>query len=137
MRKFLAAATCLLIVATGCTSEEDPQSVIESYFAAWNTRNVDDIMVYVAEDASLELDELGVKREGRDEIREGLEAMFSRSEWTIEVSDFKTDGSKVNYNYVILSPSGAELEKGRSEATIKDGKIVSEELIGQYREPTS
>ncbi len=94
-------------------------------------------MMYVAEDASLELDELGVKREGRDEIREGLEAMFSRSEWTIEVSDFKTDGSKVNYNYVILSPSGAELEKGRSEATIKDGKIVSEELIGQYREPTS
>ena len=135
MRKTLAAAACVLMVASACTSGEDPQGVVESYFAAWNTRNVDDIMEYVAEDASLEIDQLGVMRAGRAEIRQGFEAMFSRSEWTIEVSDFESAGDKLNYNYVIRSPEGRELERGRSEATIEDGKIVSEELIGPYQEP--
>jgi hypothetical protein len=46
------------------------------------------------------------------------------------VNDLESDGDKVNYNYVILSAAGGELEKGGSEATIRDGKIVSEELIG-------
>jgi len=136
MWKMLTAAALLLIVTAGCATSQDPQSVVESYFAAWNTRNVDDTMAYVADDASLELDQLGVMREGIEDIRDGFEAMFSRSEWTIEVSDFETDGDRVNYNYVILSPSGGELEKGRSEATIKDGRIVSEELVGLYRQPS-
>lgn len=111
-------------------SEPEPREVVESYFEAWNTRDIDRIMSHVAEPASLEIDPAGVIWTDRDEMRSAFEEMFARSEWTIEVSGFETDGNAVTYGFAIFGPDGTLLDSGRSRAVIEDGLIVEEAQIG-------
>jgi hypothetical protein len=92
-------------------------------------------MSYVADDASLEIEPVGVMWSGAEEIRAAFEAMFARSEWTVSVSGFETvDEATVAYNYEIVSPDGTVLERGRSQATIEDGLVKTERGIGAFRE---
>jgi len=69
----------------------------------------------------------------RGEIRGAFESMFSRSEWTIAVSDFSSaeDGT-ITYNYEIFGLDGTLLERGRSMATVEDGLITGERSIGDF-----
>ena len=71
----------------------------------------------------------------RGEIRGAFESMFSRSEWTIAVSDFSSaEDATVTYNYEIFGLDGTLLERGRSMATVEDGLITGERSIGDFRD---
>jgi len=138
MHRFLVVVVALsmVFVATACSDggSADPQEVVEAYFAAWSAEDVDQIMTYVAPDASLEIDAAGTFRNGPDEIRAAFETAFERWDWIIEVSDFEVDGDTVSYNVVASDPEGNEIFRGRSQATVVDGLVTAEEEIGPYQE---
>ena len=119
--------------SSSSASEAATEEAIRNYFDAWNTRDVDLIMSYVADDAELEFDPAGVFWTDPGGIRGAFEPMFARSEWTISVSDFEVEGDSATYNYEILSPDGTVLERGRSRAVVEDGLITSERAVGAYR----
>ena len=136
----LALVLLMLAASTACSqssegADADPQAVVEGYFAAWNTRNVDDIMSLIADDASVEVNDAVVLLTAREEIRADFIEMFARSEWTIEVSDFDVEGQTVTYNFTIYSLEGIGLDAGRSQATIEGGKIKSERMVGLSQSP--
>ncbi len=137
IRRWWLLAVAVLLVFPACSTPDDSsaQEVVEAYFDAWNTRDVDQVMGYVADDASLEIEPVGVMWSDADEIRATFEGMFARSEWTVSVSDFETvvEGT-VTYNYEIVSPDGSVLERGRSQATVEDGRVKTERVIGAFRE---
>lgn len=133
---FLLVAAALMVVP-GCAGPDgdSTQSAVEAYFDAWNTRDIDLIMSHVAEDASLEIEPAGVMWSTAEEQRAAFATMFEKSEWTTEVGDFEViDADTVTYNYEIFSPTGTLLESGRSEATVENGLIKTERMIGPYRE---
>ena len=137
VRRWWLLAVAVLIVFPACSNPDDSsaQEVVEAYFDAWNARDVDQVMSYVADDASLEIEPVGVMWSDPEEIRAAFEAMFARSEWTVSVSGFETvDEATVAYNYEIVSPDGTVLERGRSQATIEDGLVKTERAIGAFRE---
>jgi ketosteroid isomerase-like protein len=138
MRRFhvVAVALSLIFPATACSDggPDDPQEVVEAYFAAWSAEDVDQIMAYVAPDASLEIDTAGIFRNGPEEIRAAFETAFERWDWIIEVSDFEPDGDTVSYNVVVSDLGGTEIFRGRSKATVVDGLVTAEEEIGPYQE---
>jgi ketosteroid isomerase-like protein len=136
-RRWLFAVAALLIIVPSCTGSDDAstEDAVEAYFDAWNTRDIDEIMNHVAEDASLEIEPVGVMWNTRGDIRAAFETMFARSEWTTEVSDFEViDDDTVSYNFRIYSPEGEVLDSGRSEATVENGLIKTERMIGSYRD---
>lgn len=134
--RVVVVALLLVLLAAGCSDggSDDPQEVVEAYFAAWSAEDVDQIMTYVAPDASLEIDAAGTLRNGHDEIRTAFETAFDQWDWVIEVSDFEADGDTVSYNVVVSDPDGAEIFRGRSQATVVDGLLTAEEEIGSYQE---
>jgi ketosteroid isomerase-like protein len=138
VQRFLVGVVALsmVFVAAACSDggSDDPQKVMEAYFAAWSAEDVDQIMTYVAPDASLEIDAVGAFRNGPDEIRAAFETAFERWDFIFGVSDFEVDGDTVSYNVVASDPEGNEIFRGRSQATVVDGLVTAEEEIGPYQE---
>jgi ketosteroid isomerase-like protein len=138
-RSWFVLVLLLVMAAPGlgaCTSSDEgsPRGAVQAYFDAWNTRDVDLILSHLADDAAVEVDSAGVIVSGRDEIRAAFEQMFDRSEWTIEISDFEVDGNTVTYNFEIRSPDGVVLDRGRSQATVQNGLVEREQMVGAFRE---
>ena len=95
--------------------------VVQEFYEALNAKDVDTAMTWVAPDA-LFANPTG-KFEGQDAIRASLESQ-ARDGITFELSKFHMIGTRVSYDYKVMSGS-EQLESGTNGLTIvKDGKVV-------------
>jgi hypothetical protein len=110
-----------------------PEEAVAAYFDAWNSRDVDQIMALIGDGPQIEIRQ-GYSLSDPAEIRAQFDALLSRADWTIEISSVTVNGDTVTYNYEITGADGVSRERGRSQAVVKDGLVMSEKQIGEYQE---
>lgn len=130
MKRIIALLVIFLLV--GCAKPTaDPIQVVQTYFDYWNKKDVNGALSMISDNPQQIEIRYQVYRNSKEDIRADLEALFNRSPFKIELSDFKVDGNTVTYNFkYFIGDKVADM--GRSQAVIKDGKIVVEKEIGEF-----
>jgi ketosteroid isomerase-like protein len=99
----------------------DPTGVVETFYDAVNTGNLDSALSFVAEDA-LFINPIG-QFAGKDEVSENLAGVI-RDGLTFDFSNFRVCDGRVVMAYEV-SQNGARLDAGDGGLTIvEDGKII-------------
>jgi len=95
--------------------------VVQKYYNALNTKNLDLAMSYIASDAVF-INPTGTY-EGADAIRESL-AGLNKDGITFELSNFRNTDGTIGYDYEVLQ-GGNLLDQGTNGLTVvKDGMVV-------------
>lgn len=128
VKRFLVVSIMVLIVLalilSACApapTSADPLTIVQSYFAAIQAKDLDGAMTFVADDV-IATDTSGYtygKEEMAAAIQRGWDAGAS-----LEMSDFKANGSRVTSCYKYFS-NGTLLDQSCSGVThVRDGKII-------------
>ncbi|NOH04924.1 MAG: SnoaL-like domain-containing protein [Chloroflexi bacterium] len=121
----------LLLNLSACGSSQevtDPISVIESYEAAWNAKDLDAVMEHFTDDA-VETNGAGTFT-GRDEIR-GVYEKFNDI-FSMDCQNYKVKGNSVTYDCVMTVYETGGLFGERYETVFEGGKIKSNIMIGTF-----
>jgi ketosteroid isomerase-like protein len=116
----LALAACGQSGASNAPSV-DSISVVKGYYDAFNKKQVDAAVSYLADDA-LFINPTGTYK-GKTLIQEHLQGLV-KDGLSFDLSEFKDKDGRVSYAYKVLQ-NGQVLDAGTDGLTIvKDGKIV-------------
>jgi limonene-1,2-epoxide hydrolase len=94
--------------------------ILRAEMAAWDHRDVDEVMSYFAEDATYDIGASYPTLSGRDAIRKTIEAYFSRSVTDV---DLKILHLAVDGNVVLME---------RLDHWIVNGKTIDTPVMGAY-----
>jgi hypothetical protein len=131
MKKLIVFLVIFLLVSCAKTTS-DPIPIVQAYFEYWNEQDVEGALSMISDHPKqIEINE-GIYLDNKDDIRVELKYLFNRP-YVYEISDFEVDGNTVTYNYQIFRFDNLAA-RGRSQAIIEDGKIVSEFAIGPFKE---
>lgn len=109
------------VSASATSASADPIEIVVNFYTLLNAKQVDDAMVYVADDA-LFVHPLGIAL-GRDAIRELLR-LQADSGITFEGSNFRDNDGRVTYAYVIYQNGNVWLRATDGVTIVENGKIV-------------
>jgi ketosteroid isomerase-like protein len=99
----------------------DSISVVKDYYDAFNKKQVEAAMNYLADDV-LFINPTGTY-EGKSQIQKHLQELANEG-LSFDLSEFKDEGGRVTYAYKVLQ-NGQVLDEGTDGLTIvKSGKIV-------------
>jgi ketosteroid isomerase-like protein len=119
--------TALIVAAAACGSAppaSDPGSAIKGFYNAFNTRDVDRALTFLADDAVM-AEYVGATYQGKPEIRSTLQFEAGRS-LQMEISNLRVSGDKVTYHIKVSVGSEAALAREVDvEAIVQGGKIKS------------
>jgi ketosteroid isomerase-like protein len=124
---FLGVLTMVFILAAcGQSNTSNPPpadaiSVVRGYYDAFNKKEIDTAVSYIADDA-LFINPTGTYT-GRAEIQPHLQALADQG-FFFDLSQFKDEAGRVTYAYKVLQ-NGQTLDSGTGGLTIvENGKIV-------------
>lgn len=113
--------------ASAPAQAQDPVTVVQTYYDAYNNKDVDAAMENIAADAIF-INPIGTFK-GADEIRAHLQSIIN-DDLKFELSNFVNDNGRVTYGYEVII-GGETVETGTDGLTIvKDGKIVFDGTVG-------
>lgn len=113
--------------AAPVTQAEDPSAIVQAYYDAYNSKDVETAVLYIAEDAVF-INPVGTFT-GAAAIKAHLATLVNDG-LTFDLSDFKNDNGRVQYAYKVLI-NGEVVETGTDGLTIvKDGKIIFDGTVG-------
>jgi hypothetical protein len=125
----LALTGCVMVSDSGSPKSQpaDATTVVKSYYDAFNNKQVDVALTYIADDARF-INPTG-DYSGKAQIQEHLQALTEEG-LSFDLSQFKNDNGRVTYAYKVLV-KGVVVEEGDGGLTIvKDGKIVFDGTVG-------
>lgn len=127
MSAALLLAACGDDSADAESSDTGPAAVIEAYTEAYNSGDIDAVMVLFTEDSVVTGHPFSNKSEGLLEIRtvqiEDISSGASENAYTI--SNVEVSGDTVTWDHLWVSDDGSEFCQTGQTAVIEDGKIVS------------
>jgi hypothetical protein len=115
-----AFAFALTACAPAATPEPDPLSVIQGYAAAFNARNLDQAMSFIAADAVFV--DPGGRYEGAEAIRGTLELAAAEGV-TFTLDDCQNANGYVSCGYEVFV-GGISVTSGQGLTVVQEGKIV-------------
>ncbi|MBI5825541.1 MAG: nucleoside hydrolase [Chloroflexi bacterium] len=128
---YLALLVVVALSSSACGSPQakiDPIAIMESYEAAWNTKDLDAVMEHFAEDA-VETNGAGTFK-GKDEIRgiyEQAIEIFSQ-----DCGNYQVDENSATYECVDTIYATGAVFGERYETVFEGGKIKSNIMIGTF-----
>lgn len=109
-----------IVAVTACGQNTDPTAVLEAYFEALESGDVDEAQTFVADDATFEI--LGEVITGKEQIQVYNQAAML-GDPGYDLSNIQVDGDRVTYTNTITF--NGEVYNLKSEAIIQNGKIIS------------
>ncbi len=97
-----------------------PEEVVRAEMAAWERRDVDEVMSYFANDATYDIGPTYPTLSGRDAIRGTIEAYFRRRV------------THVHFDILHLAVDGDVVLMERVDHWIVDGKSIDTPVMGAY-----
>lgn len=125
-RILLTLMVTLTVVLAACgpaatPTPPDPAAVVQRYYEAVNTKQLDTAMTFIADNAVF-VNPYG-KFTGKDDIRASLQLVMNDG-ITFDLSNFRDTNGRVVYDYKVFV-NGEEVEVGTDGLTIvRDGKIT-------------
>jgi hypothetical protein len=111
----------ILAACVAAASTPDPVSVIQGYYDALASRDIDKVMSFWAEDAVYS-DEFGVRQSGHEEIRAGVQSAINDGV-IVELSNISDTHGRLVYDYQVFV-GGTPFLSGTGLTIIQDSKIV-------------
>jgi ketosteroid isomerase-like protein len=120
---YIVAATALALLAAVPAIADDTANiqVVQAYYTAVNTGDLDQAMTFIADDAVF-INPTGTYT-GIEAVRKSLAQVVS-DHLTFDLSNFKDADGRVTYDYTVKI-DGAAIESGTTGLTwVKAGKVV-------------
>lgn len=128
MRRSFPLLTSMTLMMGACGGGDgDPASTMNAYVTAYNSGDLDEIMVFFSEESAITGHPYLVKSESLDGIRElhveDRQTAAATDPYTI--SNIEVDGDTVTWDQVWVSSAGQEFCHEGQSAVVTDGKILS------------
>lgn len=128
MRRFLLALTFVAMLICGCADGgTDPASTMSAYVTAYNSGDIDEVMVFFSEDSVITGHPYPVEARGLEGIRELhiADRQAAAAEDPYMISNVEAVGDTVTWNQTWLSSTGQEYCHESQSAVVRDGVILS------------
>lgn len=128
IRLAFAVVMAVALTAVGCsTDSSEPADVINEYVEAYNSGDIETVMVLFTEDSTIAGHPMNSDASGLTAIRslhvQDMGAAADADAYSI--SNVQVTGDTVTWNHVWVNSNGERFCKTGQSAVIEDGKIVS------------